>query len=297
VSRLGGHTSLNSRYQLESTITGTDSYALIGVATQVPVTKNLSIDWSFDDAVHLSGGAKGYVGAAVGLSYRKAEDFRTSARYELRRKDDLQHILTLGGVGRLTSSVSMLARFRRADLGTSGGGAAEGQLAFAVRPPKSDRVAFLFSYDQGRSRGAELLGIQSGRRDQLSADAYILVAPKLESYTRVAAVWLPPISGLSRDTATYLQTRLQRSLTKRFDIAGEGRWVKESSAGPIETIGAAEFGAWLTRDFRVGLGYTSRGFVNPGSMMNSTATRGGPYFVISSRLAAIFDLMGGGDGN
>lgn len=81
-------------------------------------------------------------------------------------------------------------------------------------------------------------------------------------------------------------------MTRRLDIAAKVRFVKEAALGPRQTIGAVEFGAWLSRDFRVGVGYSSHGFSNPGSLLNSTASRGGTYLVLSSRLSSLFDLMG-----
>jgi len=104
---------------------------------------------------------------------------------------------------------------------------------------------------------------------------------------------LPSSGGAPRQTATFLQTRLQQSLTRRIDIAVEGRWVKESGQAAWQRIGAVELGGWLTQDFRIGVGYSSRGFANPGSLLNSTSSRGGTYLVISSRLSSIFNLMGG----
>jgi hypothetical protein len=102
---------------------------------------------------------------------------------------------------------------------------------------------------------------------------------------------IPDSSG-GRSTAELLQTRLQRSLTARFDIAGEARTIRESLAEPFHYVAAEELGVWLTRDLRVGFGHSSGGFMNPGSLLNSTASRGGYYLLISSRLSAMFDLMG-----
>jgi hypothetical protein len=124
-------------------------------------------------------------------------------------------------------------------------------------------------------------------------DGYVLLRPGLESYTRWAAVQLPSTGGESRRHATFFQTRLQQRVTRRFDIAAEVRLVKEAALAPRQTIGAVEFGAWVSRDFRVGIGYSSHGFSNPSSLLNSTASRGGTYLVISSRLSSLFDLMGG----
>lgn len=293
-SRLGRYTSLNNRYKLESTINGTDSFAVLGLLTSIPVRKGLSLDWSLDHGVHLAGSGEGYVGGSFGIVYIKNDDLRTTARYELRRRSVSEHIVSLGGVGRLTSDISVLARYRLAEVATAGTGrVSDGQVAVAVRPRQSDRVALLFSYDRGTSRGTGAFALRPGRTDELSMDGYVLLRPGLESYTRWAAVRLPSTGGESRRHATFFQTRLQQRVTRRFDIAAEVRLVKEAALAPRQTIGAVEFGAWVSRDVRVGIGYSSHGFSNPGSLLNSTASRGGTYLVISSRLSSLFDLMGG----
>src|SRR4029450_13933471 len=97
-------------------------------------------------------------------------------------------------------------------------------------------------------------------------------------------------SGTAR--RPFPQVRFQQSLFRRFDIAGEARWIRESANVPGALVAGAEFGSWLTRDFRIGLGYSAQGFANPGALLNSTAARGGVYLVISSRLSSIFDLIG-----
>jgi hypothetical protein len=173
----------------------------------------------------------------------------------------------------------------------------------AVRPKKSDRVAMLFSYDFGNGYAANALmsttgatlpvsPATTGRTDRLSADGLIQIAHGFEFYSRVAEARTPDLYGGSR-LGTYLQGRLQKSLSRRFDIAGEARWIRESMIVRGALIMGAEWGTSITRDFRVGLGYSSRGFANPGALLNSTAARGGPYVVISSKLSSIFDLMGG----
>ena len=292
-SRLGRYTSLNNRYKLESTINGTDSFAVLGLLTSIPVRKGLALDWSLDHGRHLAGNGDGYVGGAFAIVYSKNDDLRATARYELRQRSVSQHIVSLGAVGRLTSDISMLARYRRADIVTTERGRlSDGQVSVAVRPRQSDRVALLFSYEQGRQNGTGAFDVTPGRTDQLSMDGYVLLRPGLESYTRWAAVRLPAVGGRARGTATFFQTRLQQSVTRRFDVAAEVRLVQEMALGPWQEIFAAEFGAWLSRDFRVGIGYSSRGFHNPGSMLNSTASRGGTFLVLSSRLSSIFDLMG-----
>jgi hypothetical protein len=131
-----------------------------------------------------------------------------------------------------------------------------------------------------------------GRTDRLSADGLIQIGHGFEFYSRVAEARTSGLYGGSR-LGTYLQGRLQKSLSHRFDVAGEARWIRESVIAKGALITGAEWGTWLTRDLRIGLGYSSRGFANPGALLNSTAARGGPYVVLSSKLSGIFDLMGG----
>ncbi|PYR83526.1 MAG: hypothetical protein DMG19_18910, partial [Acidobacteria bacterium] len=109
-SRIAQHTSLTTRYRLDSGTNGTDSFAVFGVLTRVPITENLSADWSLNDAMHLIGNANGYVGGAVGLSYLEDDRFRSSFRYELRHRDVIERMLSAGAAGRLNPSVSVLGR-------------------------------------------------------------------------------------------------------------------------------------------------------------------------------------------
>jgi len=294
-SRLRQNTSLTTRYRMDSGVNGTDSFAVVGVLTRVPVRPGLSIDWSLDNALHLAGSGRGYLGGSFGFSQLIDDKLRISARYELRHREIVEHGFTAGVVGRLTESTSALARYRISNFGagTATSRLNDGQLALSVRPRKSDRVALLFSYDFGAVRPTMLTPGQThqGRTDRVSADGLVDLGHGLNFYSRAAKSLVPGFSE-GRRHATFFQGRLQQSLFRRFDIAGEARWIRESANVPGALVTGAEFGTWLTRDFRIGLGYSAQGFANPGALLNSTAARGGLYLVISSRLSSIFDLMG-----
>jgi len=318
-SRLRKNTSLTTNYRMDTSGTGADSFAVLGVLTRLPVRPGLSFDWTLDNAVHLAGAGKGYVGGSFGFTQTKDDKLRISTRYEIRRGDTSQKIFTAGIVGRLTTATSALARYRVSNnaAGTIGK-INDGQLALAVRPKNSDRIALLFSYDFGNANPAvstmstssttasslmnsgdgvrPSTAITLGRTDRLSVDGLIDMGHGLEFYSRLATARTPGLYGGSR-LGTYLQGRLQKSLFHRFDIAGEARWIRESVMVRGALVTGVEWGTWLTQDFRIGLGYSSRGFANPGALLNSTAARGGPYIVISSRLSSIFDLMGGSSKN
>jgi hypothetical protein len=294
-TRLRQNTNLTTRYRLDSGVNGTDSYAVIGVLTRVPVRPGLSVDWTLDNALHLAGAGRGYIGGSFGFTQLMDDKLRISARYELRRRDRSEHGFTAGVVGRLTESTSALARYRISNLGT---GTAtnrlnDGQLALSIRPRKSDRVALLFSYEFGTARPTTFIpGVTNkGRADRISVDGLVDLGQGLNFYARVATSLVPGFSEVRRH-ATFLQGRLQQSVFRRFDIAGEARWIRESANVPGALVTGAEFGTWLTRDFRIGLGYSAEGSASPGALLNSTAARGGIYLVISSRLSSIFDLMG-----
>jgi hypothetical protein len=292
-TRLRENTSLRTQYRMDSGIEGTDSFAVFGVLTRLPVKSGVSIDWSIDNALHLAGAGRGYIGGSVALS-QSNDRVRTFVRYELRRREVSEHLFSTGVVGRLRDSMFVLARYRMSDLQA---GAAtrlnDGQLALSVRPRQSDRVALLFSYDYGSARNVTTLRFSNPRTDRLSIDGLLELGHGVELYSRLATVRVHEVAGGYR-LGTFVQSRLQKSLSRRFDIAGEARWIRESVDAPARWVPGVEWGTWVTRDLRIGLGYSPSGFANPGSLLNSTAARGGAYLVISSKLSGIFDLMGAG---
>jgi uncharacterized repeat protein (TIGR01451 family) len=296
-TRLRENTNLKTQYRMDSGIEGTDSFAVFGVLTRLPVRSGLTIDWSIDNALHLAGAGRGYVGGSVGLS-QSNDRVRTFARYELRRRDASDHLFSTGVVGRLADSTFVLARYRIADLQA---GAAtrlsDAQVALSVRPKQSDRIALLFSYNYGLARSITTRSFAGNpRTDRLAMDGLVELGHGVEFYSRLSIARVREVAGVHR-LGTFVQSRLQKSLSRRFDIAGEARWIRESVHSPGTLVPGVEWGTWVTRDLRIGLGYSPRGFSNPGSLLNSTAARGGAYLVVSSKLSGIFDLMGKGGGD
>ena len=289
MSNLGPYTGLTSRYQVDSTINGTDSFAVIGATARAPLHRTLSLDFSIDSGTPLAGTKTGYLGGGVALAYLKGDDLRMTARYETRRGNDTQHIAVIGGVGRLTSNISMLANYRVADTSSrETSPSAEARVALAVRPRHTDRAAVLLSAERTHLGSLELQAPASVITDTLSTDGYLRLAPGLESYSRIALFRTSSPAKMS-ELNRLVQVRLQRALTLGFDIAAEVRRVESSSA--VTNIGAIELGAWIGRPLRVGFGYSTDGFHNPGSLLRATASRGGPYLVFSSTLSSLFDLM------
>ncbi|HKP72362.1 MAG TPA: hypothetical protein VJT82_05455, partial [Pyrinomonadaceae bacterium] len=148
-TKLGRYTNLVSRYQLDNGINGTDSFAVIGLQNRLPVSKQFSLDLSFEHGFHLAGEGQSFTGGGVGFSWLPSKDLRTAARYELRNQvGGLGQLFTVGAAGRVGDGVTTLARFQwsRANFLGRENDSLAGTAALALRPLKSDRTALLFSY-------------------------------------------------------------------------------------------------------------------------------------------------------
>jgi len=106
------HTALNGRYQIENGINGADSFAVIGLQNSLPVSKALSLDLGYERGFHLAGAGQSYDNASVGFSWQPRANFRSSVRYELRNRNGFGQAVTIGAAGKLTDSLTALARLQ-----------------------------------------------------------------------------------------------------------------------------------------------------------------------------------------
>src|SRR5262245_29854975 len=67
-TRLRENTNLTTQYRMDTGLEGTDSFAVFGVLTRLPVKSGLSIDWSIDNALHRAGAGRCYVGGSTALA-------------------------------------------------------------------------------------------------------------------------------------------------------------------------------------------------------------------------------------
>src|SRR5215510_3743702 len=100
-TRFGKFTSMTGRYQLENGINGTDSFAVLGLQNRLPVTKKLALELGFERGFHLAGPSNSFNSATVGFGWQPNSDFRASARYEYRDRNQAGQLFAAGAAGRL----------------------------------------------------------------------------------------------------------------------------------------------------------------------------------------------------
>ncbi|HYY98848.1 MAG TPA: hypothetical protein VE642_09675, partial [Pyrinomonadaceae bacterium] len=297
-TKLGRVANLNSRYQIENGVNGTDSFAVIGLSNRLPVNKQLSLDLGYERGFHLAGAGESFNAAHLGFSWQPAEDFRTTGRYEMRDRGGNGSVITLGAAGRLFDNVTSLARFQlsRSSFGGNDSSAISATAALAWRPLHRDDLGLLFSYTRRdvRQRGASDAGETRDRSDTLSSDGYYQATRSLELYGRFALKFGDTGSRdfMRVSTLTYMtQGRAVYRLGRYVDVAGEGRWLAQPASSTARASFGTELGFWVMPDLRVGGGYNWTGAFEPGAGALSP-TRRGFYFTISSKLSNLFDLFG-----
>jgi hypothetical protein len=294
-SQINRYFSASSRYQIDNAINGSDGFALIGVQTRAPIGRKVALDFNIDSGNALTRAGQRYIGGGIAMSYLLGTSLRATARYETRHLDTSQHSISLNAIGRASRSLSILGNYTVLDgIPATSKRVAAGRLALALRPPESDRAAILFTY-QADNSGSLLASVNAGqnRKDSVSSDVYLRVNKRVESSSRVMLFReMLPDSHIS--VGSFLQTRIQRRLWRWMDLALEARRVQVFSE-PAAHIYAGEAGGWVGAGLRVGVGYSSDGFHNPGSLIRATASRGGPYLVFTSTLSSLFDFMGRDD--
>jgi uncharacterized repeat protein (TIGR01451 family) len=296
-TKLGRFANLNSRYQIENGISGTDSFAVIGLSNRLPVGKQLSLDLGYERGFHLVGTGESFNAAHLGFSWQPIESFRTTGRYEMRDRGGAGSVLTFGAAGRLFDNVTSLGRFQlsRASFGGHDSTAMSASAALAWRPLHTDAAGLLFSYTRRDiSQQGDSHGETRDRSDTLSSDWYYQATRNVELYGRFALKFGDNASpGLARvSTLTYLtQGRAVYRLGKYVDVAGEGRWLAQPASATARASFGAEAGFWVLSDLRLGGGYNWTGASEPGAV-GLTPARRGFYFTISSKLSNLFDLFG-----
>ena len=295
-SRLGNFSTLTSRYQINSGITGTDSYAVLGLATRFPLSDTLSADARAEAGLHASGPGESFESVSGGIAWLPMENLRATLRYELRNMDGLGQTLVGGAVGKPNEDLTLLARLEVSDASQNGEGTTlvDWLGGLAVRPLKHDGYGLLFSWHHRDQRQGNLAPGNQVRvlTDTLSADSVFQLTEKTRFFAKGALTYsqdeplgLPTVPT----TTTLFQSRLEYRFGKYFDAAGEIRNVILWQDSLHRNSLGLEWGIWALQDLRVGLGY---GFTQSVALEGADESiKSGVYLNISAKVNAILDLL------
>ncbi len=312
------YTSIQSKYLVENGINGTDTFAVIGLVNRIPVQEHFSLDLGMERGELLTGKDRSFDSGSVGFSWLPKKNFRASTRYEIRDLGGLGQIITTGVAGRLSDGLTVLGRYQYSEAAFQPGTGAvdvlnplaanstlsqqtsanQGTAALAWRPWKTDREGILFSYTL---RDATLNGVATASTEpqhdsvgMLSTDGYYQATRTLELYGKFALsdrtynyAGSSPVS-----TFTYLwQARAQQKVSRRFDIALEGRTIYQPDTSLNQWTVATEVGFWAVKDLRLGVGYSFRSADEVAADFLTNPVKQGVYFVLTSKLSKMFTLF------
>lgn len=154
----------------------------------------------------------------------------------------------------------------------------------------------MFSYTL---RHSDLTGLQGSQpaKDRvgiLSTDGYIQPKRSIEFYGKFAMSdrSFSFAGSPSINTTTYLwDGRAQVRRSTRFDVAAEGRYLKQPVTDLKRGTWGIEAGFWPLADLRVGLGYNFKSVDEISANFPTNPIRQGVYFVLTTKRSRLFDLF------
>jgi uncharacterized repeat protein (TIGR01451 family) len=296
-SRLGTHSVLSSRYQIENGMAGDNAYAVLGLGTRLPVSESFAADFAGEAGLDVAGTGEPFSSFSGGLTWLPREAFKTTFRYEFIDAAGTGQTVTAGALGKPSDDLTLLASLAASDADQFGRRTTEVRFlgGLAVRPLRRDDFGLLFAWKRNdrHQRGPADADAVRTLTDTLSADGVIDLTARLRFFGKVALSFvsdtpagLPTVST----TVSLGQTRLEYRFARRWDVAGEVRdlWLwdddlRRDSAG-------AELGFWATQDLRLGLGY---GYTASQPLEgHEAAVRDGVYFNLTTKMHRILQLLG-----
>jgi len=213
-------------------------------------------------------GVRGGDSYSVGLAYNPSADFQASARYEHRFSSSGNNtVIAAAANGKPTEWLTMMGRYQQAssanqlleDLGDT----INLRLGLAYRHPESDKFNALLRYEYRQNPStipdSILFGTGTSANDHTFATELIYTPSwRWEFYGKQAlrksnSFLADDLVGTS--LVSLSQLRATYRLAYRWDVAAEGRWIRQPEADYNEVGLVAELGYYLTPDLRLSAGY------------------------------------------
>jgi hypothetical protein len=238
---------------------------------------------------------------SVGLEYTDNPNFKASALFERRNSTSGNNtVISAGATGKLSSSLTALARYQQAGSSNQTLGAlgdtANLRVGLAYRNPKNDKFNALMRYEYRKNPSTIpetiLFGTGTGAEDHTFA-LEAIYAPnwQWEFYGKYAL----------RNSTTYLaddfssssntnlgQLRATYRLGYSWDLVGEARVITQSDY--TETGFVVEAGYYLTPNLRIAGGYAF-GDIDDRDFDGSRSASG-PYLGVTMKLNQLFSGFG-----
>lgn len=293
-SRVADTTRVTSGYRVEQAINGPDAFALLGVSTQIDLTRGFSGTVGAERGQLVDGDGDSYTSGTLALAYLAADRFKASARYEARAQDGFAGMLTAGLAARFGAGITGLVRGEWLESPKTGNQSMAILSAVAVRPTTHDRAGALFSYQYtDRDQVIPTFGGSSlapGWRHRLSTDAYAQPWRRVELHGKFAWQRNDLVDSLVTDT--YLgQARGRVTISRLVDAAVEERYIRQPISGSARRSTGMEVGFWPIADVRLALGYHLQDTRDPHGRDREGRARGF-YFTFSTKLSHLFNLLG-----
>jgi hypothetical protein len=278
---VGGATTLDSDYVIDRTASGTDAYAEMGVREKLDLAKDLKGDLTVQRAADF-GGAAGDAATAgafdlygLSLAYAGAR-FHATTQYQLRTGDGAGYTFDVAAAGALSPDVSAFVD-GNTSRSSSGFNTVDNKATLAYRPANDDRGVALVSYER-----------QDGNVSALGTHAEVLSFEELyrpTGFMEIAVRFAHKLDGDSYYPArsSLVDVRVDRRLTRRFDLALEGRTLDVAGIDGASASGLALEGGYRLGDaMRVAVGYNVSGSPDPNLV--AAPQRRGFYATLTSTI-------------
>jgi hypothetical protein len=279
---LGANTTVDSEYVIDRTDSGSDAYAEMGVREKLAISKNLRGEASLQRATAFGGdtstGASGFNIYGLSLAYAIAR-FHASAQYQLRTGYTGGYTFDVAASGALSPDVSAFVSTNTSS--AAGFDTVDSKATIAFRPSGNDRSVTLASFEAS-----------DGNVSDLGTHAQVLSVEELFRPSRdleIAGRYAYKLDGDSYYPAqtSLIGLRVDQRLTRRFDVAGEARWLSAHNIPNASVTGfALEAGYRLGDEMRLAAGYNFTGAPDP-SLIDAP-TRRGAYATVTSVIDRIF---------
>ncbi len=205
---------------------------------------------------------------SVGLSYTENPDFQASARYEHRFSSMGNNtVISAAANGKPTEWLTMMGRYQQAassnQLLADMGDTINLRLGLAYRHPRNDQFNALLRYEYRQNPAlvpeSILFGTGTSANDHTFA-AELIYAPSWEWEFYGKHALRQSTSYLADDLVgsslvSLSQLRATYRFAYRWDVAAEGRWIRQPEADYNEFGWVGELGFYVTPDLRVSAGY------------------------------------------